>query len=117
MFNDCTIGVYNLVSNQALTGAEIKRAEFSFFCGIFTDAIKSGDWLIIDNEEPKTEKEKWAPPAYSQDILDSNKYRLYYQGKWMPCTKEETLGLDKQEMRKPEQLLNKIESELSGFKC
>jgi len=117
MFNDCTIGVYNLVSNKVLTSAEVKREEFSFYSGVFTDAIKSGDWLIIENETPKTELENWAPPTYSQDILEPNKYRLYYQGKLIPCTKEETVGLDKQAMRKPEQLIEKIESELSRFKC
>ncbi len=106
LLNDASIGVFNIISDSVVSSEELEGLDKIFYSGVFDTSIVNGDWLVVGNIPFENEEESWAPPVYIQDIINPEKYRIYYRGEMRPATKEQIVGLEKQAMRKPRELLD-----------
>lgn len=119
IFNDSTIGIYKIVTKIIETVERVTQCHIAFYAGFFDTKILSGDWSIIGWQKFLNDEEAWPPPAYIQDILNPQTYRIYHKGMMRPATKEEIKGLEKAIMYKPESLESKIMTEFlqEGATC
>ncbi|EOB6680307.1 Imm26 family immunity protein [Vibrio vulnificus] len=112
VYNDATIAIYDFLSSTDNSHEVACKNKILMFSGFFDSSIKSQQWKIVGHISFLSAEEAWAPPVYIQDILDSNKYRIYHKGVMESCSKSETLGMERQVMRKPEELIEAIKTRL-----
>jgi len=108
LYNDASIGVYDLIALSSLSVDEISKYKIRFFSGVFDTYIKNGNWKIIGNIPFEKQDDSWPPAQYIQDIINPDKYSIYYKGEIIAASKEEISGLEQQIMRKPEELVELI---------
>ena len=108
ILNDASIGIFNISSESEVDIGDLKGLEKTFYSGIFDTSISSGDWPVVGNIPFEKEDDSWSPPQYIQDIINPEKYSIYYRGEMTSATKEQVTGLERQVMRKPEELINEL---------
>ena len=108
IYKDASIGIYSLISDSEQPVSEITKHSIILYSGVFDTAISNGSWRILGNEPFAHESDSWPPAQYIDDIINPNKYKIYYKGEVNAATKAEIKGLEKQAMRKPEQLVTEI---------
>jgi hypothetical protein len=110
IFQDASIGVYNFVSKSTPPLEDLEVLDYLFITGVFDTAIKSGEWKLIGNLQFPDEDSRWPPPKYIQDIIQPQKYRIYFKGNLTKADKSEIKGLEKQAMYKPAEIVAEIMS-------
>jgi hypothetical protein len=115
IYNDTVVGLYSCITKKPCSADEIAEKEIVFYAGVFDTAIKSGKWKIIGSKPFAENEDSWPPPQYIQDIINPDKYQIYYKGEIRPASPEEIKGLDRAVIYKPEQLVEQIENELTEF--
>ncbi|WP_298451654.1 Imm26 family immunity protein [uncultured Marinobacter sp.] len=106
LLNDASIGVLNIVSVSEVEIEKLEGLDKVFYSGVFDTSIANKEWPVVGNILFEKEEDSWAPPEYIQDIINPNKYSIYYRGEMSPATKEQVIGLEKQVMRKPSELID-----------
>lgn len=112
IYKEASIGIYKRVFDRHVSMSDIEHLPTAFVIACFDTAIKDGTWLIIGNMPFAASEDSWAPPRYIQDIINPDRYRIYHKGKMHKASKDETNGLEKAQIYKPEQLIERILSEV-----
>ncbi|KZN60871.1 Imm26 family immunity protein [Pseudoalteromonas luteoviolacea] len=108
ILNDASIEIYNKVFDELVDVNELKGLGVLFDCGIFSTAIKNGEWEIIGHIPFENEEDSWPKPKFIQDIINREKFCIYYKGERVQASKDEIINMDEQAMYKPEQLVERI---------
>lgn len=112
VYSDATIAIYDFLSDTFNSHEAACKSKILMFSGYFDTSVKSQKWKIVGHISFPSPEHAWAPPVYIQDILDSNKYRIYHKGVMKSCLKSETQGMERQLMRKPEELVKAIKARM-----
>ncbi|KDN27529.1 hypothetical protein VFDL14_18515 [Vibrio fortis] len=113
VYNDATIAIYEFLSDSTSSYREAYKNNILMFSGFFDSSIKNKKWKIVGHIKFSSAEEAWAPPVYIQDVIDPNKYRIYHKGAMRNCFKSETFGIERQIMRKPEELVEAIKARMA----
>lgn len=112
LLKDASIAIYTFSSQKVVDVHELIGKEMLFDPGVFDTSITNGEWTIIGNIPFNNSDESWPSPKFIQDVIDPNKYRIYYKGVMTPATVKQVKGLEKQVMYKPDELVKEIKSRL-----
>jgi hypothetical protein len=83
---------YDLQSHDPVSAPEVVKSPILFSIWVMYHAIKSEKWEVIGNV-PLEDQLKIKPRFFSQDIL-SKKFSIYDNGKDIPATRDECIGLE-----------------------
>ncbi|WP_197529178.1 Imm26 family immunity protein [Aeoliella mucimassa] len=112
LYRESSIGIFSRKFRSHVRIEELVDLSIAFVVGCFDTAITKGNWPTIGNIPFDDSEDAWAPPRYIQDIINPSKYRIYHHGEMRPADPSEIAGLEKAQVYKPEQLVERIEREL-----
>ncbi len=112
LLRDASIAIYNLAAKEAVELGLLASKDVLFEAGVFDTNIANGKWKIIGNIPFDNDDESWPSPQYIRDIINPDKYRIYYKGEMKPASEQDIQGLEKQVMYKPEELIKEIKKRL-----
>jgi len=112
LLQDASIAIYSFSSQVIVDVQQLVGKEVLVDPGVFDTNIANGQWKIIGNIPFSTADESWPSPKYVRDVINPNKYRIYYKGEMKPANEQEVEGLEKQVMYKPEELVEEIKKRL-----
>lgn len=117
LLNDASIGIHSLVSKEAVDINQLISRKVLFEAGVFDTNIRGGKWKVIGHIPFDDAEESWPSPKYVKDIMNPDRYSIYYKGELKPATEKEVEGLEAQAMYKPEALVEEIKRRLAVGSC
>jgi len=112
LLQDASIAIYSFVSQGLVDVFQLESEEVLFDPGVFDTNIANGEWKIIGNIPFRDADDSWPTPKYIQDVINPNKYRVYYKGDMQPAKKQYVEGLEKQVVYRPEELIKEIKNRI-----
>lgn len=112
LLQDASIAIYSFVSKGLVDVSRLESEEVLFDPGIFDTNIANGEWKIIGNIPFHDADDSWPTPKYIQDVINPDKYRLYYKGDIQPAKKQDIEGLERQVLYRPEELIKEIKNRI-----
>ncbi len=114
LYKEASIAISAKLFQQPVSLTDVKPTSVAFVTACFDTAITDGSWPIIGRIPFDNDEDAWAPPRYVEDIIKAGTYRIYHKGQMRAATSAEVRGLEKAEMYKPDQLVERIIRELDG---
>jgi hypothetical protein len=81
-----------------------------FYDKLADGAIKKGEFEVVGHFEVSQEEVDAIPPVFTQDVLNIDDCILYYvDGRVIPCSKEDCIGLEKYGMSDSIHIIDRLE--------
>lgn len=111
---DAAYAFYDSRTQKDITDLnDIANKPILFITGVYNDAVTSGRWKKLGSL-PLEESLRVPPPAFIQDPIDPNVFRIYHNGQIRPVDKEECLGLERASVWEPEDIEERIRNHYAG---
>jgi hypothetical protein len=91
IFNDASIGVYDIVTSTRAVPA--MGASFMFVVGVYRDLLTSGKWPRVAHEPFPTPEDAWPPPYAVKDPI-SGEWSIYHRGNIHPANQSTVAHLE-----------------------
>jgi hypothetical protein len=113
ILNDAEVVIFDARTDFELSTDEITNRPIICRVAVSYHAITKGRWLKV-GKCPIGEELKKPIPKYIQDILQPDRFEIYFDGIIRPSTREECIGLERAAVWEPEHVEERIRDHYSG---
>lgn len=77
ILEDLDFSIFDFVSDQIVTGADVSSHPISFFQTCTDIAVKKGVWPVVGSEQFLTEEDRYAPPKATFYLRETNEWTMF----------------------------------------
>lgn len=111
---EASFAIYDARTKEEITNFQaLIKKPILFVVAVYNDAITSHRWenIFFIPLEPNL---LILPKKFIQDPINPNKFRIYDNGRIIPASKDECLGLERASVWEPEQVEQRIRDYYAG---
>jgi hypothetical protein len=113
ILDDADVVIFDARTDCELSIDEITNQPIICRVAVSYHAITKGRWLKV-GKYPIGKELKKPIPKYIQDILQPDRFEIYFDGIIRPSTREECIGLERAAVWEPEHVEERIRDHYSG---